>query len=294
MNPRFPLYIVSKGRADSRLTSKALERMRVPYRIIIEAQEYKDYASVIDKKKILVLDKAYQQNYDAFWPLKPEESRGSGPARNFAWDHSIAEGYEWHWVMDDNIREFQRYNKNQIIRLDTGVGFRIMEDFVLRYCNIAMAGPQYFMFISRKKKQPVCILNTRIFSCNLIRNDIPFRWRGRYNEDADLSVRLLKAGWCTVLFQSLLQLKMPTQTVKGGNVTEIYKHGTYDKSKMLVEMHPDICSLKWKFGRWHHMLDLRQFKKNKLILKDPTRKYTGINDYGMTLRTGLANAELCP
>ena len=34
MNPKYPLYIVSKGRADSRLTSKALEKMLVPYYIV--------------------------------------------------------------------------------------------------------------------------------------------------------------------------------------------------------------------------------------------------------------------
>ena len=53
-NPRYPLYIVSKGRAESRLTSKALERMNVPYRIVVEDQEFDDYAAVIDEKKILL------------------------------------------------------------------------------------------------------------------------------------------------------------------------------------------------------------------------------------------------
>lgn len=33
----------------------------------------------------------------------------------------------------------------------------------------------------------------RAFPCILIQNDIPFRWRGRYNEDTDLSLRALKA-----------------------------------------------------------------------------------------------------
>jgi hypothetical protein len=40
MNPRYPVYIISKGRWDSRLTSKALETINVPYRIVIEPQEY--------------------------------------------------------------------------------------------------------------------------------------------------------------------------------------------------------------------------------------------------------------
>ena len=53
--PQFPLYIPSKGRADSRLTAKALEEMGLFYTIVVEEQEYDEYAKVIDKKKILIL-----------------------------------------------------------------------------------------------------------------------------------------------------------------------------------------------------------------------------------------------
>jgi hypothetical protein len=55
MNPKYPVYIISKGRWESRLTAKALEQIHVPYRIVVEPQERDQYASVIDPKKILVL-----------------------------------------------------------------------------------------------------------------------------------------------------------------------------------------------------------------------------------------------
>jgi len=100
MNPEYPIYIVSKGRWKSRLTSKALEMMQVPYRIVIEPQEYDDYAAVIDPVKILVLP---------FSNL----GQGSIPARNWIWDYSIGEGYECHWILDDNIQWFARCNRNK-------------------------------------------------------------------------------------------------------------------------------------------------------------------------------------
>ena len=53
--PRYPIYIISKGRHESRLTAKALEKIGINYRIVIEPQEFDLYASVIDEKKILVL-----------------------------------------------------------------------------------------------------------------------------------------------------------------------------------------------------------------------------------------------
>src|SRR5581483_6046093 len=113
----------------------------------------------------------------------------------------IAKGHTWHWVMDDNILYFMRFNHNLKVPVSDGAMFVAMEDFCLRYRNVAMAGPNYRMFVPRKRNdKPPYTLNTRIYSCNLIRNDVPYRWRGRYNEDTDLSLRMLKDKWCTILF----------------------------------------------------------------------------------------------
>lgn len=284
MNPQFPLYIPSKGRWESRLTHTALKEMGVHHYLVVEEQEFDRYASVIDPKQLLVLDKTYQQNYDTFDKLGDTKSKGPGAARNFAWDHSIKNGYEWHWVMDDNIRFFARLNNNGKVRVTDGTVFRCMEDFCLRYRNVAMAGPNYWMFAPRKTKQPPFILNTRIYSCNLIRNDVPFRWRGRYNEDTDLSLRMLKQGWCTVQFNAFLQYKMPTQVIKGGNTAEFYaREGTLPKSKMQVAMHPDVSRLVWRFGRWHHHVDYKPFRKNKLILKAGIELSNEVDEYGMAM-----------
>ena len=111
-DPQFPIYIPSKGRAKSRLTVKALERMGVPFHVVVEQSQLDDYAQVIDRSKLLVLDPAYQRDYDTFDALGDSKSKGPGPARNFIWDHAISRGYAWHWVMDDNIRRFYRLNRN--------------------------------------------------------------------------------------------------------------------------------------------------------------------------------------
>jgi hypothetical protein len=286
MNPSFPIYIVSKGRADTRLTSKALEAMGVPYYIVVEEQERDLYAAVINPAKVLVLDKRYQRDYDTFDELGDGKSKGPGAARNFAWDHSIENGFPWHWVMDDNITYFYRMNRNQKIRCGDGTLFRCMEDFCLRYSNLSMAGPNYAMFAPRKIKMPPFVANTRIYSCNLIRNDVPYRWRGRYNEDTDLSLRMLKDGWATVQFNAFLQNKLATQKVRGGNTEEFYaKEGTLPKSQMLVAMHPDVSRLVWKFGRWHHHVDYRPFRNNLLRLRPDAQVAEGVNDYGMEVRS---------
>jgi len=96
MNPKHPVYIVSKGRWESRLTSKAFDEMRVPYFIVIEEQEYDNYASVIAPEKILILDKQYLRDYDTCDSLGNSLGVGPGAARNFCWQHSISIGASWH------------------------------------------------------------------------------------------------------------------------------------------------------------------------------------------------------
>jgi len=140
VHPEHPIYIVSKGRADTRLTSKALERMGVEYRIVIEAAEYDAYAAVIAPTKILILDPAYQRTYDPCDDHGDRKSMGPGPARNFVWDHAVAAGATWHWVMDDNIRRFYRWHRNAKVQILDGAGFRCMEDFCARYENVTMGG----------------------------------------------------------------------------------------------------------------------------------------------------------
>lgn len=273
MNPKHPVYIVSKGRWESRLTSKALEEMNVPYYIAVEPQEYDEYAAVIDPAKILVL---------------PFSNHGEGPthARNWCWEHSIKQGATWHWVMDDNMNGFVRMNHNQRIPVKTGGIFRAAEDFVERYENVAIAGFEYRFFAGgARRKKPPYRLNTRVYSCLLIRNDIPYRWEGKYNEDTDICLRVLKDGWCTVLFQAFLCNKAATQTVKGGNTAEFYEHeGTLPKSQMLVDKHPDVARLAERYGRMHHHVDYTPFQANKLIKKEGLVIPAGTNEYGMVLQ----------
>jgi len=264
--PRFPLYIPSKSRADVCLTARALERMGVPFRIVVEEPQRADYAKHFADEKLLVLDPEYQRTYDTFDDLGDTKSKGPGPARNFIWDHAVAEGHAWHWVMDDNITFFARLHRNKRVPVGDGSCFHAMEEFCLRYENVAMAGPHYWMFAPSRTKHPPFEVGTRVYSCNLIRNDVPFRWRGRYNEDTDLSLRMLKAGWQTVQFNAFQQWKETTQTLPGGNTEAFYDHeGTLPKSQMLARMHPDVARVVWKFGRWHHYVDYSAFKRMPLI-----------------------------
>ena len=282
---KYPLFIVSKGRWDVSYTAKHLLAMGIKFHIIVEQQEYEKYNQYFDKDYLLVLPQEYKDNYDTADPEGDELGlpTGSGPARNFAWDTSIKWGYKYHWVMDDNIDGFFRVNKNYSYEVMSGAFFRSMEEFVDRYKNLSMAGPNYEMFVLYNIMKYPITFNTRIYSCNLIKNDVPFRWRCRYNEDTDLSLRMLKAGYCTALFNSFVQRKLTTQQVKGGNTDTIYKVGTGVKSRALARLHPDCTEVVNRYGRIHHFINYKCFN-NKLVYKDNIEiKYNTIDNHNMTL-----------
>jgi len=271
MKPKYPIYVISKGRWKRLLTCRALDKMNVDYKVVIEPTEFFKYSGAVDRRKILSLP---------FYNL----GLGSIPARNWIWEHSILKGNSHHWILDDNIEDFNRLNKNIKPVVRSGAVFKAAEDFVNRYENIALSGFNYYSFCKTTEALPPFYLNTRIYSCTLIKNDIPFRWRGKYNEDTDLSIRVLKAGWCTVLFNAFLAGKVSTMRMKGGNTDELYKgDGRKKMAESLAEQHPDIAKVVWKFKRWHHQVNYKPFKKNKLILKDNIIIKKGINNYGMVL-----------
>jgi hypothetical protein len=283
-NTRYPVYVVSKNRSNVCYTSKRLSLMEVPHYVVVEQKDYNDYVEKVQNEyaTILILDKKYQDNYDTFDNLGYSKSKGPGAARNFCWEHSINNGFAWHWVMDDNTTHgFYVFQDSIRKKCVTGEMFKACEDFVDRYENIAIAGLDYKFFCPEISKHPPYILNTRIYSYLLIRNDIPYRWRGRYNEDTDLSLRVLKDGWCTVQFVAFLAGKAETQVVKGGNTEDFYsKEGTSPKSEMLYKMHPDVVKLTMKYNRAHHYVDYKIFKQ-ELKLKNDQQIPSVENDYNM-------------
>jgi DNA polymerase I-like protein with 3'-5' exonuclease and polymerase domains len=301
--PRYPIYIISKGRADSRLTSKAFEFAGVPYHIVIEPQEYDQYAAVIAPEKILTL---------------PFSNLGLGgiPARNWVWDHATATGAARHWIFDDNISGFCRFHDNLKVEVDSGILHTLIEDWVDRYENVVMAGFNYDYFAPRKQAIRPIIFNTRVYSGILLSNQIveadgtPMRWRGRYNEDTDLSLRILHDPQrCTALFNAFLMYKKPTLTMKGGNTDELYagaeamaaewdahvvtcgtcmqcadgytslrtpcaagrlllsKDGRWLMAESLRAQHPDVTTVERKWQRWQHQVDYRRFASNVLVLR---------------------------
>lgn len=269
MNPKYPVFLPTKGRYEMPLTIRAFEQIGVLFSPVVVPDEYDKYAAVVKSPSSII--------------VLPADIHGLVPTRNWIWDYAQSLGTPYFWTFDDNIREFYRLHQNIKHRVTSGTFLRVMEDFVERYENIAISGMQYEMFVPRKTKVPPLILNTRVYSNMLIKTDIPYRNRGVYNDDTDLCLQVLKDGWCTAEFQAFLANKMPTMYVKGGNIPIYQGDGRLKMAQELQSRHPDVVKITRKWGRWQHQVDYRPFKGNRPILKKGVVIPEGVNNYGMVL-----------
>lgn len=225
INPTYPVYVLSKGRWEKRKTIRALEEMKCPYKVVIEEKEYDQYSKVIDPKNILTIPEEY---------FTKDETWGGGiPGRNFIWEHSVQEGHNKHWVVDDNINGFCRWNYNVKKKVKSGSFFKVMEDYAERYSNIGLLVPNYSSFVPSSLGVLLQYRNSKCYSCILINTELldkelEERWRGKYNEDVDLCFRVLEKGIPTLVFNNFTCNKETSGTNKGGNTDTIYQGGTHE------------------------------------------------------------------
>ncbi len=76
-------------------------------------------------------------------------------------------------------------------------------------------------------------------------------------------------------------------TWQGGNTDTIYNtdDNRLEFAESLQKQHPDVVKVTRKFNRWHHHVNYKPFKKNKLIKKQGLIIPERINEYGMVLKT---------
>lgn len=272
LTPRYPIYIPSKGRADVSYTARFLERDEVDYKIVVEPAQYETYCQYHDASKLIQL---------------PENNKGLIYARNWIKAHATAAGYERHWQLDDNMSHVLRFYKGERIPCHSGTALAITEDFVDRYQNVAIAGLNYYMFVVPHAQPPPFHLNTKVYSCTLVLNSIPHKWRSLYNDDTDICLQVLADGWCTVLMNAFMVAKKRTMTVKGGNTKDLYQgDGRLVMSRSLERLWPGVVTTHRRFQRpQHYIHDNWQRFDTQLKFKDGVSLDTiPRNQYDLKLR----------
>lgn len=250
---KYPVYIISKGRASNPLTANCFKESGINYLIAVEPQEANDYIKVVGENNVLILP---------FSNL----GLGSYPARNYCWLHAQERGYRYHWLFDDNIRGIAKWvngKKTNVKNITKALLY--VENYAEKNDN-AISGFEYRYFVASVPKKPFKN-NCHIYSALLIKNDIPYRWRLKYNEDIDLCLQVLHNGGTTSsCIYYMINKTSTTIKMKGGNQTELYKGNAPEKNllkaKMLESVWPQYVKTVIRFGRHHHLINWRVFNKN--------------------------------
>lgn len=248
----YPVYIISKGRYKNPLTARHFEDAGIDYLIAVEPQEAKEYANALGSHRVLVLP---------FSNL----GLGSFPARNYCWEHSISNGHKYHWIFDDNIRGFAKWINTKKKYINEGSKPLLFVEQYAKDNNVDISGFEYHGFSMRSPTKPFKT-NCHVYSSLFIKNDLPYRWRLKYNEDVDLCLQVLHNGGSTASCVYYLANKTSTTAkMKGGNQDELYKGNDPRKkllkAKMLEAVWPQYAKTVIRFGRYHHLVDWKKFKK---------------------------------
>lgn len=247
-----PIYIISKGRAYNPLTAKLLENSKMDYFIAVEPQEKDEYIKAVGEHRVLVLP---------FSNL----GLGSYPARNFCWEHSKANGHKYHWLFDDNIQGWAKWINGKRKKIDDiNPAFSYVESYAKK-TNCDILGFEEPNFVVTPPKKPFKH-NCHVYSAMLIKNNLPYRWRLKYNEDVDLCLQVLHNGGSTASCVYYMADKVSTANkMKGGNQTELYQGNKAEKNllkaKMLEAVWPQYAKTVIRFNRHHHLIDWKKFKK---------------------------------
>lgn len=251
---KFPIYIISKGRAYNPITAKNFIRENINFFIAVEPQEYDDYCKAVGEKYVLKL------------PFK-NLGLGSYPARNYCWEHSKKNNFEYHWLFDDNITNWAKWINGKRKKWDDiNSSLKFVESVTNKH-KIDILGFEEPNFVVKAPKKPFKF-NCHVYSAMLIKNNIPYRWRLKYNEDVDLCLQVLHNGGTTASCVYYMADKVSTSMkMKGGNQDELYKGNDPKKNllkaKTLEAAWPQYAKTVIRFNRHHHLVDWKQFKKNK-------------------------------
>lgn len=257
-NLKYPIYIISKGRYKNPITAKCFMRENIDFLIAVEPEEYNFYKKTIPTKNILQLP---------FSNL----GLGSFPARNYCWEHSMKSNYKKHFLFDDNIYRYYKLENGKRSKCSCLEAFIVLQIFTDQYKNVGISGFNYEYFVTSETNKPFTI-NTHIYSAMLINNQIPYRWRLKYNEDVDLCLQVLHNKLCTISLNVYLAKKVSTvNKLKGGNQDDLYQNNNPDKkrlkTKTLEAVWPQYVKSGIRFDRPHHYVNWNKHFRHPLIRK---------------------------
>ena len=230
---KYPIYIPSKGRAQTSITSKILLAEGLKFYIVVEPQDYDEYKKHYNPDIILTM---------------PINDGGLAYARRFIKEHSTKKGDKYHWQIDDNIKGFKIRVDNKNKPSTANYNLTLVENYINHNDNVGIGGLRHIMYAWTQTEDYT--FNQQCPSCIIVNNDMKSNWRDNMVEDTDFSLQVLNEGFSTILFNKLVMDKLPTKKLSGGCTDLYYNDDTIRNSRQerLKEQYPGIFEIVIKNG----------------------------------------------
>lgn len=255
---KYPIYVPSKARSQVKLTTQTLADVGLHFYVVVEPQDAEEYYKEYPKDQIVVMEK---------------NDQGIGYVRNACKEHSISIGADYHWQVDDNIKDFRIREGGKNVVKNTRNIFAATEYYMSYFDNIGICSLSHTMFAFAKNTH--VSINRQAYSCVLVNNSLDIKYREDCIEDTDYSLQVLSRGYCTILFNKLLMAKAPTGQYKGGNTDTVHAgDGRLKRSRKLQEYWPGAFKVVKKDERWH-VAPSRVWDKYPQMPKGPNVDFNG-------------------
>lgn len=194
------IYIPSKERENKCYTAELLKKYEIPYFIVVEPNEYNKYKEVYGEEILQVLDKNHMGvSYVRTWIKKQSEKNEE----------------QYHWQIDDDIKQFQ-IRENQKNNNINPIGFfRELEKTIEQYENVTIVGLRDSLYAWTQND--FISHNKQVASVVLLKNYTNIYWDSGVIEDTDYCLQNLLKGYCTIIFNMYLYKKNPNN--QGGRTS---------------------------------------------------------------------------
>lgn len=242
----FPILIPSKKRPGSKLFAQ-LKSEGIPFNIVVEPQDKDNYRA--HSSHLLML---------------PESNLGLAYSRNFILDHARASGFDWFWMLDDDISKFYKTVSKRNIAISALECLSAAESLFKNDSSCAQAALEYQQF-SWGQARPAFINGyCDVAVCINVKRTktMAYRQQVELKEDRDFTLQCLSKGFRTIR-ACHLAFAAPQNGSNDGGLFDVYKSGRERQSvdEMCRMWGPSICKpITKKSGRRDVKINWRFFK----------------------------------
>lgn len=231
MQQIYPILVPSKDRATTSTLLPILQESGLKFWFVVEPQDKSGYADQLGDSKLLVM---------------PENNQGLAYSRNYILDFARDKGFNWFWMLDDDITKFCISQNKRNLQVDIKTALCKAQNLLRINKSLGQAALEYQQY-SWSAVKPYAF-NSYCDVCVCINTLLPkhLRFRDYVNLklDRDFTLQVLAAGFKT-LRTSKISFAAPKNGSNRGGLFDAYASGIeFECSKRMVELWGDnICQL---------------------------------------------------